>query len=292
MVSNKIKKDEKIKQSIIRKLSVFVFVLIIVILILKEINRSIINNSKISIIIPTYNRAKIISKAIKSCLEQTYNSIEIIIIDDCSNDNTKEVIKKINDMRIKYIKLLTHKGASYSRNIGIKKAKGRYISFLDSDDIFLPEKLKIQINNLIKHNSDLDFCKVNRIAGVNKRIYPNEIQVNIIKNGNIYDELLTNGNFISMQTILVKKEYIEKYLFDEDMPRLQDYELLIRMLPSIKVSFTNKILVNSYLQRDSITKHRPKILNAARLLLKKKYSLNIEQKRNFRKFLNNILRKK
>ena len=195
-------------------------------------------------------------------------------------------------MRIKYIKLLTHKGASYSRNIGIKKAKGRYISFLDSDDIFLPEKLKIQINNLIKHNSDLDFCKVNRIAGVNKRIYPNEIQVNIIKNGNIYDELLTNGNFISMQTILVKKEYIEKYLFDEDMPRLQDYELLIRMLPSIKVSFTNKILVNSYLQRDSITKHRPKILNAARLLLKKKYSLNIEQKRNFRKFLNNILRKK
>ena len=90
MVSNKIKKDEKIKQSIIRKLSVFVFVLIIVILILKEINRSIINNSKISIIIPTYNRAKIISKAIKSCLEQTYNSIEIIIIDDCSNDNTKE----------------------------------------------------------------------------------------------------------------------------------------------------------------------------------------------------------
>ena len=64
------------------------------------------------------------------------------------------------------------------------------------------------------------------------------------------------------------------------------------MLPSIKVSFTNKILVNSYLQRDSITKHRPKILNAARLLLKKKYSLNIEQKRNFRKFLNNILRKK
>jgi glycosyltransferase involved in cell wall biosynthesis len=65
--------------------------LIIVILILKEINRSVINNSKISIIIPTYNRAKIISKAIKSCLEQTYNSIEIIIIDDCSNDNTKEV---------------------------------------------------------------------------------------------------------------------------------------------------------------------------------------------------------
>ena len=127
---------------------------------------------------------------------------------------------------------------------------------------------------------------------MHKRIFPNEIQVNIIKNGNIYDELLTNGNFISTQTILVKKEYIEKYLFDEEMPRLQDYELLIRMLPSIKVSFTNKILVISYLQRDSISIYRPKILKAVRLLLKKKYSLNIEQKRNFSKFLNNILRKK
>jgi glycosyltransferase involved in cell wall biosynthesis len=205
---------------------------------------------------------------------------------------SNKIIKKINDIRIKYIKLLTHKGASYSRNIGIKKAKGRYISFLDSDDVFLPEKLKIQINNLIKHNSDLDFCKVKRISRVHKRIFPNEIQINIIKNGNIYDELLTHGNFISTQTILVKKEYIEKYLFDEDMPRLQDYELLIRMLPSIKVSFTNKILVNSYLQRDSISIYRPKLLKAARLLLKKKYSLSIEQKRNFSKFLYRILRKK
>jgi glycosyltransferase involved in cell wall biosynthesis len=269
MSSNKIKKDEKIKQNIIRK--IIVFILIINILIPKVINRNIINNSKISIIIPTYNRAKIISKAIQSCLEQAYNSIEIIIIDDCSKDNTKEVIKKIKDMRIKYIKLLSHKGASYSRNIGIKKAKGRYISFLDSDDISLPEKLKIQINNLIKHNSDLDFCKVNRIYGEHKKIIPNKIQVNIIKNGNIYDELLTHGNFISTQTILVKKKHIEKYLFDEDMPSLQDYELLIRMLPSIKVSFTNKILVNSYLQNDSITNYRSKIKNAVRLLLKKKY---------------------
>jgi len=199
------------------------------------------------------------------------------------------IIKKINDMRIKYIKLLKHKGACYSRNVGIKKAKGRYISFLDSDDVFLPKKLKTQINNLIKHNSDFDFCKVNRIEGKLKKIFPNEIQVNIIKKGNIYDELLTNGNFISTQTILVKKTYIEKYLFDEEIPRLQDYELLIRMLPSIKVSFTNEILVNSFLQNDSITKNRSKIINTAKLLLKKKYSLNTEQKKNFSRYLNRIL---
>ena len=103
------------------------------------------------------------------------------------------------------------------------------------------------------------------------------------------DELLTNGNFISTQTILVKKLYIEKYLFDEDMPRLQDYELLIRMLPSIKISFTDQILVNSYLKPDSISNSRQKIIKAAKLLLKKKYSLNLEQKKNFTEFLNKIL---
>ena len=92
--------------------------------------------------------------------------------------------------------------------------------------------------------------------------------------------------------ILVKKIYIEKYLFDEDIPRLQDYELLIRMLPSIKVSFTNEILVNSYLQKDSISNNWSKIIIAIRLLLKKTYSLNIEQKINFSKFLNNILTRK
>jgi len=92
MESNQIKTKQN--QNIIIKFSkiiILIYSLNIVILIQKEINRNIINNSKISIIIPTYNRAKIISKAIKSCLEQTYKSIEIIVIDDCSNDNTKEV---------------------------------------------------------------------------------------------------------------------------------------------------------------------------------------------------------
>ena len=199
------------------------------------------------------------------------------------------MVKKFKDIRIKYIKLLKHKGASYSRNYGIKKAKGSYISFLDSDDVFKPEKLKKQLENLIESNSDLDFCKLKRIEGVNSTVVPNSEQIDIIKTGNIYNALLSNGNFISTQTILIKKLYIEKFLFDEEMPRLQDYELLIRMLPSIKVSFTNKILVISTLQNDSISNSIPKYINAIRLLLNKNYSLNLLQKRLFIKYLSKLL---
>ena len=268
----------------------FFFSLIITVHIQKNIIGNIKKNPTISIIIPTYNREKYIVNAIKSCLKQTYKPKEIIVIDDCSKDNTKKLIKKIRDRRVEYIKLFSHKGASYSRNLGIRKAKGSYISFIDSDDAFLPEKLKKQINNLIKSNSDLDFCKVKRIFADKIDIVPNPIQENIINNGNIYNEILNNGNFISTQAILVKKSIIEKYLFDEDMPRLQDYELLIRMLPSIKVSYTNETLVNSYMQADSISNSKLNIINAARLLLKKNYSLNLEQKANFTKFLNKILK--
>lgn len=287
------KEKEKTKrQAFGRKIKKFIYFCFLIIIIRKQksIIESFENNSKISIILPTYNREKFISNTIKSCLQQTYNPIEIIVIDDCSTDNTKEVIKDFKDIRIKYIKLLTHKGASYSRNIGIKKAKGSYITFIDSDDVFLPEKLKIQFQNLIKINSDLDFCKIKRIEGVQKQdVVPNSRQIKVIKNGNIYNELLSNGNFISTQAILVKKKYIKKYLFDENIPRLQDYELLLRMLPSIKVSFTNQILVNSYLQNNSISYSNSNLINAIKLLLNKNYSLNLQQKQIFSKYLNKIL---
>ena len=87
---------------------------------------------KITVIIPTYNRKKLVNKAIKSVLNQTYSNIEIIVIDDCSTDNSENEIKKIKDTRIRYIKLRKRKGANYARNRGILKASGEFISFLDS----------------------------------------------------------------------------------------------------------------------------------------------------------------
>lgn len=102
----------------------------------------------VSVIIPTYNRAHTIKRAILSVLNQTYQGFEIIVVDDCSTDNTREVIEKFGDKRIRYIRKKANKGAAAAGNTGIKAVRGEYIVFLDSDDKWLPNKLDEQIKVL------------------------------------------------------------------------------------------------------------------------------------------------
>ena len=102
-------------------------------------------NELVSVIMPSYNTARFIKEAIESVLNQTYQNFEIIIVDDCSTDNTDEVIAAITDERIKYIKNQKNSGAAISRNRALREARGKWIAFLDSDDVWLPEKLEKQI---------------------------------------------------------------------------------------------------------------------------------------------------
>ena len=110
-------------------------------------------NELVSIIMPSYNTAKFISETIYSVLTQTYTNWELIIVDDCSTDNTDEVAKPfLSDERIKYIKNEKNSGAAFSRNRALCEAKGKWIAFLDSDDLWLPEKLEKQIEFMEKND--------------------------------------------------------------------------------------------------------------------------------------------
>ena len=263
-------------------------------------------NVKISVIIPTYNRGNIISNSIKIVLNQTYKNFEIIVIDDGSTDNTKEEINKIGDDKIRYIKLERNYGGSIARNIGIKNSKGQYISFQDSDDIFYPNKMEKQINNIINKNSHLDFCKIKVIKNSTYNYFiPNNLQEKNILKGNIFDELLSRGNFISTQAILIKKKLIEKYLYDPEMPRLQDYDVILRMIPKVKISYTKDVLAELHLQNDSLTLSPKKLKQAIYKLLtikfffqyfiiikllKKQYNINRHQKESFTNYLKYLLK--
>lgn len=100
----------------------------------------------VSIIMPSYNTGKFIAESIKSVLAQTYQDFELIIVDDCSTDDTEEVVKSFNDSRIIFIKNETNSGAAVSRNRALREAKGKWIAFLDSDDLWMPQKLELQLN--------------------------------------------------------------------------------------------------------------------------------------------------
>ena len=101
----------------------------------------------VSIIMPSYNTGAYIKKTIQSVINQSYQNWELIIVDDCSTDNTDEAVQPfLNDMRIRYIKNEVNSGAAISRNRALMEAKGKWIAFLDSDDLWVPEKLEKQIH--------------------------------------------------------------------------------------------------------------------------------------------------
>lgn len=111
----------------------------------------------VSIITPAYNSGNFITATIHSVLDQTYQNWELIIIDDCSTDNTKEIVTYFTDFRIKYFKNPVNSGAAVSRNWALKEAKGRWIAFLDSDDLWAPDKLEKQINFMDKNNISFSY---------------------------------------------------------------------------------------------------------------------------------------
>lgn len=118
----------------------------------------------VSIIMPSYNTAPYIAKSIQSVIDQTYKDWELIIVDDCSKDNTDEVIKPyLNDARIKYLENDRNSGAAVSRNRALREAKGRWIAFLDSDDLWMPKKLEKQIAFMEKNGYHFSYTNYSEI---------------------------------------------------------------------------------------------------------------------------------
>ena len=128
----------------------------------------------VSIIMPSYNTGKFIKESINSVINQTYTNWELIIVDDCSKDNTDEIVNSINDNRIIYLKNEKNSGAAISRNKALKEAKGRWIAFLDSDDLWKKDKLEKQIK-FMKEN-DYCFSYTNYIE-IDENSNPNGIKI-------------------------------------------------------------------------------------------------------------------
>ena len=222
----------------------------------------------VSVIITTYNRGYLIDKAINSVLNQTYQDYEIIIVDDGSTDNTKEVVKGFIDSRINYIFYADNLGVSAARNTGIKASQGEYIALLDSDDEWLPEKLEKQVVILQNESFEVGVvCSWQFNINANgeyicRRHLPK-------KGGNIYEDLLYT-NPISAPTLLIRKECFEKVgLFDDLLNGQEDWDMWIRISKYYEFALIKIPLLKYRLHPNQISKNlEAKIITAKRILVK------------------------
>ena len=225
----------------------------------------------VSVIIPTYNRAHLVGRAIRSVLAQTYQDFEIIVVDDASTDNTEEVVNSFNDPHIRYIRHEKNHGGAAARNTGINVARGEYIAFQDSDDEWLPEKLEKQMKVFESAPAKVGVVYTGfwRIDD-DKKTYIPSTKINR-KEGNVHNELL-EGNFVTTQAAIVKRECLRKAgMFDERLPRLQDWELFIRISKSYEFKCVDEPLVVSYFTPDSISANQDALTKALELILEKHF---------------------
>jgi len=191
----------------------------------------------VSIVIPTFNRAYCLSRTIQSVLDQTFQDFEIIIVDNYSTDNTDEVVESFDDDRVTLLKLKNEGIVAASRNLGIKKAKGKYIAFLDSDDWWLSNKLQSCIHAL-SNGRDLvyhDLYLVKSEARFKKR---SNVMKSRALSDPVFHDLLLNGNTICNSSVVVKKSLlidIEGISEINELVGCEDFDCWLRI-----ASLTNK----------------------------------------------------
>lgn len=240
----------------------------------------------LSVIIPTYNRAETILAAVQSVAAQCPEDTEIVVVDDCSQDDTEKRLGGLKDPRIRYIRLERNSGACAARNVGARMSKGKWLAFHDSDDLWLPNKLSMYAEARASYpDSRLVFGGFIRLKGsVPQSIkIPRELAsrgrqaLGSAVNAYCWDSkeilhYLLMKNFISTQTILIDRDlFFFVTGFDPAMPRFQDWEFMIRCckLVQFKMAAVKCPTVLSIEMPDSISKNTSSGIIARRLIMRK-----------------------
>lgn len=190
-------------------------------------------NPLVSIIIPVFNGEKTIVRAITSCLEQSYKNFEILIIDNCSNDNTSKLVQEFSDKQVNYI-YTKDKGRALARNIGLNKAKGSYIQFLDADDSLEKDKLKVSVNYLEKDRTSQAYS-----TGIEYRNTDNQ-QLKVVYPKSQYEDELLAHNIFPIHSLVFRAT--DASVFPEELDYCEDWLFWVRTLLGSKIYFNDNYI--------------------------------------------------
>lgn len=226
----------------------------------------------VSIITPAYNCANYIGTTIESVLSQTYSYWEMIIVDDCSSDNTEEVVLRYasKDSRIKYKKLEVNSGAAVARNVAMSMATGQYIAFLDSDDVWLPDKLSAQIQFMQENNYKFTCTDYEQIDETGRCLG----KIIHCREKADYNRVLLDCP-IGNSTVMYDVTQMGKF----EVPNIRkrnDDALWLKMLKSEKFIYgLNQVLVQYRVRHDSISANKFQLIKYHWVLYRKIEHLNI-----------------
>ena len=202
------------------------------------------NKGYIDIVLPNYNSSKFLKQTLKSILAQTYKNWRLIIIDDCSDYKTIDILKKYTkDKRVKIFWLKKNRGAGFCRNLAIKKTKSPYIAFIDSDDIWKKNKLKNQINFMTKNNYFFTYTYYETFGEKKKIIYP-PMKFNFLS--------FIHNTSIATSTMMIKRSEIKNVKFT-NTKICEDYFFKCKLLKKVNYAFClNKFLTKYRVRKDSL----------------------------------------
>lgn len=220
----------------------------------------------VSVIIPTFGGAELLSRCVDSVLSQTYLNVEIIVVDDNGVGTSKQketeavMLRYENIPKVKYICHEKNINGSAARNTGVKYSEGEFISLLDDDDIFLPRKIEAQLMTLKSCDDDYAICYCS------KETYNATTKVgerHVTQSGNLLYEVLLHNVIISSTSLLIKRNVWEEFGgFDESFKRHQDWEFTVRVTSKYKVIALDEILYRDYV----LERYTPKNANQAKVM--------------------------
>jgi len=217
---------------------------------------------KISVIIPTYNRAVLLEKTIHSVLNQTQEVNEIIIVDDGSTDNTKEMLNNLSNDKINYI-FQENSGVSKARNTGIAMSKNEWICFLDSDDIWHENKIEKQIH-FHKNNPHIFFSHTDELWIFNDKIIKQK-KHQLKPSGFCFEENIPN-TLIGASTLMIHKKVFEDIgNFDETLVACEDYDLWLRILLKYELGLIDDKLITKIAGHENQLSFSTKLMDIYRI---------------------------